>query len=202
MFHLFNSFFLKIGIFPYFALSFAIFFYPPETIRAVFFKQKPKISELEFISTGKSYFFWIFIPYFLIQLILPLRHWFIKGDVLWTEEGHRLSWRMMLRERKGTVRFRVVDTKSGEQLLFPINKHLTRRQIDEMATKPDMIWQMAQYIKSDYAKHEIEVAVYADCCVSVNGKLSGILIDPNVNLATAQWDYFWHNQWIVLPKTN
>ncbi|WP_316930169.1 HTTM domain-containing protein [Leeuwenhoekiella sp. MAR_2009_132] len=36
-----------------------------------------------------------------MQLELPLRHWIIKDDVLWTEEGHRLSWRMMLRSKGG-----------------------------------------------------------------------------------------------------
>src|SRR5690606_26554944 len=50
VFHLFNSIVLQIGIFPYFALSFAVFFYEPETIRTIFLKKKPVFTE-----TGNSY---------------------------------------------------------------------------------------------------------------------------------------------------
>jgi vitamin K-dependent gamma-carboxylase len=39
-FHIFNAIFLQIGIFPFFALSFIVFFYPPEKIRKLFFKKK------------------------------------------------------------------------------------------------------------------------------------------------------------------
>ena len=42
-FHLFNAIFLEIGIFPFFALTFALFFYEPETIRSVFLRRKTSI---------------------------------------------------------------------------------------------------------------------------------------------------------------
>lgn len=198
MFHLFNSVFLKIGVFPYFALSFAVFFYSPETIRAFFFKRKPVVTADSAMNSRKTLFYWLFVPYFILQLLLPLRHWFIKGDVLFTEEGHRLSWRMMLRERSGFVVFKIIDKHTKEQLYYPLEKHLTRRQIDGMSTKPDMIWQMAQRIKSHYLRQGKEVCIYADCRVSVNQKPLITLIDPETDLATAPWDYFWHNDWILL----
>ena len=31
------------------------------------------------------------IAYLIIQIILPLRHWFIKDDVLWTEEATQIG---------------------------------------------------------------------------------------------------------------
>lgn len=202
VFHLFNSFFLKIGIFPYFALSFAVFFYPPETIRSLFFKRKPVFSEDTEVdsATGKQLFLWLFVPYFIIQLVLPLRHWLIQGDVLWTEEAHRLSWRMMLRERTGSVAFRVIDKKTQNRIFYPVEDHLTRRQLDGMSAKPDMIWQMAQKIKSEFLQKGIQVSIYVDCWVSINHNRAQQLIDPKVDLAAAQWDYFWHNDWILLPQ--
>lgn len=201
VFHLFNSVFLKIGVFPYFALSFAVFFYAPETIRAFFFKRKPSVAVSEETNTvyRKSLFYWLFVPYFIVQLLLPIRHWFIKGDVLVTEEGHRLSWRMMLRERSGLIAFRIIDKQTKELLRYPLEKHLTRRQIEGMATKPDMIWQMAQRIKSHFLEQGREVSVYADCRVSVNQKPMVTLIDPATDLAAAKWEYFWHSDWILLP---
>jgi len=47
-----------------------------------------------------------------VQTLVPLRHNFIEGDANWTEEGHRFSWRMMLRAKAaGHVVFDVHDPK-------------------------------------------------------------------------------------------
>lgn len=199
VFHIFNSITLKIGIFPYFALSFAVFFYEPETIRNLFFKKwKPKPDGVVAVSSGKKILLFFFVPYFALQLALPLRHWFIKGDVLWTEEGHRLSWRMMLRDRDGVVAFKVVDKKTKETSFYPYHTFLTRKQADGMASKPDMIWQLAQRIKKDYAAKGKAVAVYVDCMASVNRGPYKRLINPNVDLAAADWNYFGHDSWVIL----
>jgi vitamin K-dependent gamma-carboxylase len=202
LFHLFNAITLQIGIFPFFALSFAVFFYPPEKIRALFFKKKPKPEGNEPIYQNKSILFYFFIPYFLIQIALPVRHWFIKGDVLWTEEGHRLSWRMMLRSRTGYSTYKVIDKKTGERLPYSLYSSLTDKQIAMVADKPDAIWQMAQRIKKVFAKQDKDVSVFVDCHVSINGKPYKQLIDPTVDLAAAKWDYFGHNDWILLYDEN
>lgn len=201
LFHLFNSVTLKIGIFPYFALSFAVFFYEPETIRRVFFRNyKPFLlpADLNAAKPYKSVFVYFFVPYLLLQLALPLRHWFIKGDVLWTEEGHRLSWRMMLRNREGRVSFKVVDKQTGAVFHYPHQDYLTRKQERSMASKPDMIWQQARRIREEYRKKGREVAVYVDCVASVNYRPYKRLINPSVDLAAVDWNYFGHNDWILL----
>ena len=45
IFHLFNSITLQIGIFPFLALSFVVFFYPPEKMKSIFFRKKPAVKE-------------------------------------------------------------------------------------------------------------------------------------------------------------
>jgi hypothetical protein len=198
IFHLCNAVILQIGIFPFFALSFTVFFYPPDYIRRLFFKSKPEYDHktpLYQYSTPLLYFFTI---YFILQLALPLRHYFIKGDVLWTEEGHRLSWRMMLRHRSGYTSFRIVDKKTGERLNYNYFENLTDKQVSFASTRPDGIWQTAQQIKENFAKQHKDVSIYATSYVSVNNSPSRLLIDPNVDLATAKWDYFWHNEWVML----
>jgi len=97
IFHIFNSITLQIGIFPFFALSFVVFFYPPEKMRSLFFKKKPAVQEYGITYEHKGLLYYFFIPYFIIQLALPVRHHFMKGDVLWNVEGHMISCRMMLR---------------------------------------------------------------------------------------------------------
>lgn len=199
IFHLFNAITLQIGIFPFFALSFAVFFYPPEKIRSIFFKKKPKLDLQETpIYENKSVLMYFFIPYFIIQILLPVRHWFIKGDVLWTEEGHRLSWRMMLRSRSGYNNFKIYDKKTGKRIFYSINSKLTPKQVAMVSEKPDAIWQMAQRIKQEYALQGKDVSVFTDCEVSINQKPYRKFIDPKVDLAATEWNYFFHNDWILL----
>lgn len=198
IFHIFNSITLQIGIFPFFALSFVVFFYPPEKIKEVFFKRKPAITNCTTTYEYKNVLFYFFIPYFILQIALPLRHHFIEGDVLWTEEGHRLSWRMMLRSRNGYTRFKVVDKQTGDAEYFQPLKLLTPKQKGGMDTKPDMIWQFAQIIKKEYQKQGKDVAVYASTKAAVNGRPLKTLIHPNTDLTAVKWDYFSHCDWIML----
>ncbi|MBD3725301.1 MAG: HTTM domain-containing protein, partial [Flavobacteriaceae bacterium] len=81
------------------------------------------------------------------QLLLPLRHYFIKGDVLWTEEGHRLSWRVMLRERTGKLNIKIVDNITKKESFYDYHKKLTYIQAKQLAVCPDLLWQYCQRIK-------------------------------------------------------
>lgn len=199
IFHLFNAITLQIGIFPFFALSFAVFFYPPEKIRQLFFKKKPKlVIEDEPAYQSNSILFYFFLPYFIIQILLPIRHWFIKGDVLWTEEGHRLSWRMMLRSRAGYSNFKIIDKKTNQPIFYNLNSKLTEKQSKMIDDKPDAIWQMAQRIKKEFALKGKDVSIFVDSQVSINRKPYRRFIDPEADMASAEWNYFFHNDWILL----
>ncbi|WP_306349662.1 HTTM domain-containing protein [Flavobacterium sp. '19STA2R22 D10 B1'] len=197
IFHLFNACILQIGIFPFFALSFSLFFYPPEKIRQWFLKKKPVLPDTE-TAQNNPLPLYFFIIFFLVQIVLPLRHYLIKGDVLWTEEGHRLSWRMMLRSRNGYATFKVTDKKTNEVLPYQLEMILTPRQINFAATRPDGIWQMAQYIKQEYAQKGHDVSIHVESYVSINGAPYKAFSDPTVDFAQAKWNYFFHNDWILL----
>lgn len=198
IFHLFNAVILQIGIFPFFALAFTVFFYPPERIRAVFLKKKPQMTTENIEFNDRTLLLYFFVPYFILQMALPLRHHFIKGDVLWTEEGHRLSWRMMLRHRNGYAHFKVVDKTTGHVYPYTGFNTLSPKQQSLASTRPDGIWQMAQRIKNDYQKQGIDVQVFVNSSVSINNGPYRQLIDPDTDLGTAKWDYFWHNDWVLL----
>lgn len=196
-FHLFNAIFLQIGIFPFFALTFSLFFYPPEKIRKLFFKNKLSIEE-PIVSNyfRKRIFLYFLIPFLFIQLLLPLRHHLIDGDVLWTEEGHRLSWRMMLRKRDGFINFKIKNNNTGEMTSYDYHKNLSPKQANTLATKPDFIWQYCQRIKQEY--HGKNISIFIDCKNNINNGEFKTLIDPKQDFAKAEWNYFCHNQWILL----
>ncbi len=199
-FHLFNSFIFQVGIFPYLSLAFALFFFEPKTIQQLFLKRKPFYSEGN-IKAPKhaTVFITLFTLYFIVQILLPLRQHIISSDVLWTEEGHRLSWRMMLRSKSGSTSYRVVDKATGKVTFIKLSDYLSRKQIRSASSKPDVMWQFAQRLESIYAEKGMDIEVYVRSYVSVNGKKSQRLIDPDVDLASVEWNYFKHSDWI-LPR--
>ena len=201
-FHLFNSFVFQIGIFPYLSLAFSLFFFEPKTIRNIFLKKKPLYEAHDvFVPKYKPVLISIASVYFIIQVALPLRHHFFKDDVLWTEEGHRLSWRMMLRSKGGRTTYSVINANTNEAITIDLDDYLTKKQQRGASNKPDIIWQFAQHLKKDFAKKGVPVKVYVKSYVSVNGKASKQLIDPKVDLANEKWHHFKHHDWI-LPSTH
>ena len=197
-FHLFNSIVFQIGIFPYLSLAFSLFFFEPKTIQKIFLKKKPFYNSNEVIVPKYSNVLIVcFSIYFLIHISLPLRHHFFEDDVLWTEEGHRLSWRMMLRAKNGRTTYSVIDAETNSPIPIKLNDYLTKKQQRSASTKPDVIWQFAQHLKQDFAKKGKTVKVYVKSYVSVNGKPSKQLIDPKIDLANEEWHHFKHHDWIL-----
>ncbi len=199
-FHLFNSIIFQIGIFPYLSLAFTVFFFSKEKVHHIFMKKKPFYTANEIsIPSYKKIVLPIMLVWFVIQIALPVRHWFIPGDVLWTEEGHRLSWRMMLRGRSGNTNFYVVDKNDPQAKRNYINKreYVSKKQMRLVTTKPDAMWQFAQRLKQHYASKGKDIAVYVKSNISINGKKSKLFIDPDVDLANVPWNYFTTNPWII-----
>ncbi|NNE02210.1 MAG: HTTM domain-containing protein, partial [Eudoraea sp.] len=199
-FHLFNSIVFQIGIFPYLALAFTVFFFEAKTIQKIFFKNKPFYEGQDNSEKKPHVKKWLllgFSIYFLVQLVLPLRHYLIEEAVLWTEEGHRMSWRMMLRSRSGIIQFNVVDKTTGKSTRVDLSQYLTLKQQEKIAAYPDFIWQFSQRLKREYAAKGITVGVYAKGKVSINGRPPQPFIDPTVDLANEKWKTFNHHTWIL-----
>ena len=200
-FHLFNSFVFQVGVFPYLSLAFCLFFFNPETVRNIFLKGKELYTKAEIIVPNyKPILVSLGSVYFAIQIVLPLRHHFIPDDVLWTEEGHRLSWRMMLRSKSGYTNFKVVNTATNKTTPINLTQYLTKKQIRSVNYKPDFMWQFAQYLKKEYKKKGEDVKVFVSAQVSVNGKPHQHLINEKVDLANIKWNVFKHNDWILPSK--
>ncbi len=205
-FHLFNAAIFQIGIFPFLMIGMSVFFFPPDGVRRFFLRKKPApeteiakgASQVQVLSARQTGILITLGIYFLFQVVLPLRHWWFPGNVNWTEEGHRMSWRMMLRSKSGTIYFTLKDLQSGQQWqVFP-SEYLTSEQTGALATHPDMIWQFVQHLKTAYGQKGIRnVQVFARCEASLNGRPYQLLIDPSVDLAALDWQPFRHASWIL-----
>lgn len=201
-FHLFNAIVFQIGIFPFLSLAFTVFFFEPETIRNIFFKTK-EVHKPTMVSNpkNKNILIAFFATYFIFQLFLPIRHHFITDNVLWTEEGHRLSWRMMLRSRRGSVLFKVKNKETNKEIYVKQDKYLTQKQRARVASYPDFMWQFAQRLKKEYKEKGEDIAVYAiNSKISINGRNMQPFIDPKIDLANESWSHFKHHDWILSSK--
>ena len=203
-FNLFNSAVFQIGVFPYLMIALCVFFFEPEKIRRKFFKNKPE-HEIEETTDGelkhknKLTLLGLSI-YFIIQLILPLRHHLFDGNVFWTEEGHRMSWRMMLRSKSGRIDFLVKNITSDSTWIVEPKLEMTPLQANAMAGKPDMIWQFAQRLKAKYETQGIsQVQIFARSRVRLNKSMYHPIVDENQDLSSAKWHHFSHSPWIISP---
>ncbi|GAK99040.1 vitamin K-dependent gamma-carboxylase [Nonlabens ulvanivorans] len=197
-FHIFNSIIFKIGIFPYLALAFLVFFFKPKTIQKRFLKKKQFYDGDEIIVPSyKKSTIAVTTGFLVIMILLPLRHWVINDDVLWTEEGHRLSWRMMLRNRRGFTTYYVENKKTGSRKAINYNDYLTTKQSYSVQTKPDFMWQFAQKLKEFHAMEGEDVAVFIDAKVSINGRPLQQFTDKEIDVAAQEWSHWSHHEWIL-----
>ncbi len=197
-FHLFNSFVFRIGIFPYLSLAFCLFFFNPQTIRNLFFKVKNiKLEQSLSLPKNHRLLLGVLTCYFIAQVVLPLRHHAFNSDVLWTEEGHRLSWRMMLRSRSGTIQYRIINKETNAITTVDLEEYLTKKQKRKVACYPDFAWQFAQYLKKEYQEKGENISVFVSSKAKVNKSDYSPLIDPKVDLAAVPWKHFSHNEWIL-----
>lgn len=204
-FHIFNSIVFQVGTFPYLMIGTLILFFSPEQIRQTFFKKKPsvEIPSLPVVAFAKrsakdKVILSLLTFHFIVQLILPLRHHAFQDSVMWNEEGHRYAWRMMLRAKSGYVTLNVIDNETGAKYLVRPADYVSSKQAWSLAIHPDMFWQFIQVVKQDYAdKGMTNISIYADSKIKVNKGRLHTFIDPEYDLAKAEWHYFKHSEWIL-----
>ena len=133
----------------------------------------------------------------LVQVLVPLRFLLYPGNVNWTEEGFRFSWRVMLVEKTGQVEFTVLtDSPERRYTIFP-RADLTPLQYKMMVTQPDMIHEYALHIAKRFRRQGHErVRIHAKAWAALNGRPSQRLVDPSVDLAS-QPRSLRPSQWIV-----
>lgn len=179
--------FPPIGMFPVIMVVAALVFFEPAWPRR-FFVRQPAVNVTPSPPPTRRRFalgLTLALTFLALQIGVPLRTHLYAGNVSWHEQGMRFSWRVMTREKNGSVTFVVRDPRDGREWLVPPGKYLTRVQEREMAVQPDLILQLAQRIARDFAAAgRPGVRVYADARVSLNGRPAERLIDPEVDLAS------------------
>ncbi|HMO04050.1 MAG TPA: HTTM domain-containing protein [Kiritimatiellia bacterium] len=184
-FHLTNATLFDIGIFPWMMLASTFLFFPPEQIARLVSRGRAPVTPAKPERTVvRPALLVALAAYAAVQLLLPLRHWVYPGDVAWTEEGHRFSWRMKLRSKQGWVTYRVVEPATGRTDTVRPEQFMTGWQAVRMATRPDMILQGAHWLAAEQERAgQPRPQVYADAWCVLNGRAPRRLIDPATDLA-------------------
>jgi len=198
-FHIMTGMLFPIGMFPYVMIASTLIFFSGED-----YQKLPRLLGIHLSDESKStqpraipkLHLLILIPFFIFQLLMPLRHYLYAGDVNWTMEGYRFSWRVMLNEKTGFVTFYIVDETTNQRQIVYGREYLTDQQVRHMSYQPDMIVSFAHYLATQHnfdSSHDI--AVYAEVYVAHNGKSSRLLIDRDQNLLDVSLDIF-ADDWI------
>jgi hypothetical protein len=196
IFHILTAILFNIGLFPHLMLVLGALFF--EDFWATKFTLKVSVNK-----TGSSWLKYFFIGHLAIQVLLPLRYLSYNRNPLWTEEGYRFSWWVMLVEKEGAATFYVEDIANKRTFEIENSDYLTGFQIKRMAVRPDHIAQFARFLKETYQEELglAEVRVRADVFVALNGRVSQRLIDPAIDLSRVSRG-FGYKDWILPFKGN
>lgn len=206
LFHVLTGWFFKIGMFPYIMICVTLVFFSAafhqrliDRIRGLFGKAKvaEPVKAWRLNPSAQKAMFRMLGVYFFFQLILPFRYLLYPGSLLWTEEGYRFSWRVMLMEKGGTAFFYVKDPATGGRSEIDNSRYLTPMQELMMETQPDMILQYAHFLAETYKKKGVkDPIVTVESYVTLNGSGSRLFIDSTVNLAK-EYESFQSKKWIL-----
>ena len=208
VFHALTRILFPIGMFPYIMIVGTLIFFEPSVHQRIlgFFSRLLRLDAAVFdngsILRGSGIFaqrlkLGILAIFFAVQLLFPWRYLLYPGELFWTEEGYRFSWRVMLMEKAGYAQFRIVEGTTGRWFYVDNTDFLTPFQEKQMSFQPDFILEYAHYLRDHFENQGHQaVEVYVDCSVALNGRVSKPYIDPEVDLGKER-ESFRHKTWIL-----
>jgi len=192
IFHTITGLMFQIGIFPI-VMSLAVLIYFDDgfhqniivRIENIFQKRfQLKISSLEkSLKPTPKWVLAVVMIYVAFQLIFPLRCYFYKGNMFWTEQGYRFGWRVMLVEKLGDAIFFVKDNTTNQEFEVISAEFLNEHQLKQISFQPDLILQFAHFLKKHYRQQGLsDVSVRAQVYVTMNGEKARLYFNPELDL--------------------
>jgi hypothetical protein len=122
-FHILTRILFPIGMFPYIMILSTLIFFSPAWHERNFkwignlFNTPPSISNSNLLwqTSSKKGIYTLLMVFFTIQILAPFRYQLYNGNLFWTEQGYRFSWRVMLAEKAGNATFYVKESSQWER---------------------------------------------------------------------------------------
>ncbi|UKN02071.1 HTTM domain-containing protein [Paracrocinitomix mangrovi] len=203
IFHITTWILFPIGVFPWVMMTATLIFFSADFHQKIIdklasilhYRHPNNVVKLISINV-KKFSTALLALYVFIQLAAPFRYLFYDGNLFWTEQGFRFSWRVMLMEKAGYATFYIEDENA--KLTVDNSDFLTPNQEKMMSTQPDMILQYAHHLEDVYqdtvvVKHGVEMEfnqpeIHAEVYVTLNSRPHQLYVDKKHNLATIEND--------------
>jgi hypothetical protein len=208
IFHVITGIMFPIGVFPLVMIVLTTLFFSENYYIRLFTKiKKPNnLITNNSVVPLRGMVSVLLFAYITLQLLLPFRYLLYPGNLFWTEQGYRFSWRVMLIEKVGNATFYVVPENGNGKKVIELADYLTPQQIKQMSTQPDMILQFAHYLKDEFKDQIViensdtillgEPQIYVDAEANLFNKGTKLLVDPSVNLAKQPFNLY-NRTWIT-----
>ncbi len=219
VFHVLTAALFRIGLFPWIMIALSCVFFEPDWLRRVVasvrdrWRHEPRGSwpptpdsgspstapasgaaEMATFTRGQGAVVGLLL---CLQLLFPLRQWLYAGNRMWTEQGFRFAWNVMLMEKAGHMEFVVRDGNTGRSYRTDGEMLLTPLQRKMASTQPDFLLQVAHEIgRRSSSRGYQNVRVYGDVWVSLNGRRRRRFVDPSVDLMHVH-DGFAPRTWLL-----
>ena len=194
----------EIGVFPLLMLSSLVLFYPSTSIltflnrvfsyksKSLYNGEKPDLKPLTKV---------LISAYVVLQILLPLRHHLFKGNVDYTGEGQRFSWRMKSVYKDFKIMFILKDEQKGIEASLDPRTVLTVKQYTNLGYYPELILPVSDNLRqAALEKGVLDPKIYVDYKVAFNGLASQYIVSPNAELSTLYYSPIRHSSWILPLK--
>jgi len=216
VFHVLNHFMFSagesaaIGIFPFLMIATNLFFLDAEKMQQVVSRFVPASAKKDVRKKGgekslspvslqpKKIVVVCITVYVVAQLLLPLRHFLIPGNVDWTGEGYYFSWRMKIRSKKVDNTIYVQSDPSAERhRVYPLGL-LNTLQYQMVCEHPAAMHYFVQYLKRT-GKEKMNMKdphFYLNWKCAMNGHPYEAVVDSSADFGALSHHMLTHDSWI------
>ena len=207
-FHVFTRVLFPIGMFPYVMIISTLIFFDSNFHKKIISFLRKRINRLLKLKNeilinevypllNRKISLTIVFLFLSVQLLFPFRYLTYPGELFWTEEGYRFSWRVMLIEKMGYTNFKIVNAETNNYFYVDNQDFLTPLQEKQMSFQPDFILEYAHYLGDHFKKQgHKNIQVFAESYVALNGRLSQPFIDKSIDLYKEK-ESWKHKNWIL-----
>lgn len=195
----------EIGIFPLLMLSSLVLFVSESSLinilRKTPYKYRVIVHSKDLQSTKHNYSIYtlyLLVVYVLIQLLFPLRHHLFEGNVDYTGEGQRFSWRMKSMYKDFRISFLLKDERRGISANLDPRSVLTVKQYTNLGYYPELIIPVAENLRNAAKeKGVLDPKIYVDFKVGFMGMKPQYLLSPELELSEIKYSPLQHSAWIL-----
>jgi HTTM domain/Vitamin K-dependent gamma-carboxylase, lumenal domain len=193
IFHLFNQWFFKIGIFPYMNYASLILFYPFEVV--------PESYRTIPVGSFELFFFVAFVS---IQALIPsirfLHFALIAGPArdLMYDAYWNFSWTMKLKHTTAFIEFTVFDRVSKEKILKFIPQEILLPRLYQYLSKyPSNVLQYVTHLRRSYELDQKNYGIKAKNIANINDRGEVTVIDETIDLTKEKQKNVGTYSWII-----